>query len=320
MIWFKRKARNRRLGRERVLDVKLRSDQVRATRLRLVAIAMGFVFATVIGFYVVWRAGEWTLNRLIYENKSFAIQRVDVETDGVIAVDQLRRWAGVKPGENLLALDLARVKRDMEMVSAIRSVAVERIMPNTLRLRVTEREPLAQVCVPRLQANGGYEMALLHLDEEGYVMTLLDPRQRAAPPAPGDEVLPEIRVSNLNDMAPGRRVDSPQVRSALQLISAFAHSPMAGLVDLQIIDVTSPDILQVTTSQKSIITFSIQDPDRQLARWREIYNQGQRLGKAISTLDLSVPNNIPACFVDAGAVPPVSPRSKSPQHIRRKNV
>jgi cell division septal protein FtsQ len=298
----------------------LRSDQVRKTRLRLVAIALGFVFATVIGFYVVWRAGEWTLNRLIYENKAFAIQRIDVETDGVIALDQLRRWAGVKPGENLLALDLARVKRDMEMVSAIRSVAVERIMPGTLRLRVAEREPLAQVCVPRLQANGAYEMTVLHLDEDGYVMTLLDPRQRAAPPAPGDEVLPEIRVGNLNDIAPGRRVDSPQVRSALQLISAFEHSPMAGLVDLQIIDVSSPDILQVTTSQKSKITFSIQDPDRQLARWREIYNQGQRLGKAISTLDLSVPNNIPACFVDAGAVPPVNPRIKNPQHIRRKNV
>src|SRR5260221_6207407 len=121
MIWFKRKARNRRLGREHVLDVKLRSDQVRKTRLRLMAIALGFVFATVIGFYVVWRAGEWTLNRLIYENRSFAIQRVDVETDGVIAVDQLRRWAGVKPGEKLVAVEVARGQQDKGTVFALRS-------------------------------------------------------------------------------------------------------------------------------------------------------------------------------------------------------
>src|SRR5581483_9802494 len=113
--WFNRKPKNRRLGREHVLDVKLRSDQVRATRMRLAAIAMGLLFATVFGFYLVWRAGEWALNRLVYENKAFAVQEIQVQTDGVIAEDQLRRWAGVKPGENLLALDLGRVKRNVEM-------------------------------------------------------------------------------------------------------------------------------------------------------------------------------------------------------------
>ena len=56
------------------------------------------------------------------------------------SADQLRRWAGVKPGENLFALDLARVKRDLEMVPLIDSVSVERVLPRTLRIRVTERE------------------------------------------------------------------------------------------------------------------------------------------------------------------------------------
>ncbi len=145
MSWFNGKAKNRRLGRTHVLDVKLRSDQVRASRMRLVAISLGLVFATVAGFYLVWRTGEFALDRLIYENKSFAITEIDVQTDGVLSSDQLRRWAGVRTGENLLALDLARVKRDLEMVSLIKSVAVERVLPHTLRLRVTERDALAQI-------------------------------------------------------------------------------------------------------------------------------------------------------------------------------
>ncbi len=45
-----------------------------------------------------------------------------------------------------------------------------------------------------------------------------------------------------------------------------------------------------------------------------------KIGKAIATLDLSVPNNIPAVLVDAGPAPPASPRTKTPQHIRKKNV
>ena len=119
-MWFKRKPKNRRLGREQVLDVKLRSSKVRAARTRMTAVSLGIVFATVFGLYMVYRGGEWLLNRLVYENRAFAIEEVDVQTDGIIPVDQLRRWSGIKPGENLLALDLGRVKRDLEMVPLVR--------------------------------------------------------------------------------------------------------------------------------------------------------------------------------------------------------
>ncbi len=73
--------------------------------------------------------GEWTLDKFVYENSEFAIRRVDVQTDGVISPDQLRRWSGVKPGDNLMALDLASVKRNLELVSTIGSVSVERVLP-----------------------------------------------------------------------------------------------------------------------------------------------------------------------------------------------
>jgi cell division septal protein FtsQ len=226
----------------------------------------------------------------------------------------------VKLGQNLFALDLGRVKRDLEMVSVVHSVAVERIMPNTLRLRVVERAPLAQFYVPRLQGTNGFQMAVFRLDEEGCVIAALEPRQRSEPATPADEVYPEIRGGNLNDMAPGKRVDSAQVRAALKLISEFEHSPMAGLVDLQQVDVSSPNVLQVKTTQDCKVTFSALDFDKQFGRWREINDEARKMGKAISTLDLSVPNNIPVLFVDAGTLPPVIPRTKTPQHTRKKNV
>ena len=320
MSWCKRKSKNRRLGNSHVLDVKLRSDQVRASRMRLAAAAFGLAFATIFGFFLVWRAGEFALSRFIYENKSFAVQEIDVQTDGVISQEQLRRWAGVKPGENLLALDLARVKRDLEMVSMIRSVAVERVLPHTLRLRVTERDPLAQIHILQTRAGGGVEMGVLHLDADGYVMMLLDPRQRATPATQTNDVLPLISGINQNELVPGKRLDSAQARSALQLISAFDRSPMSGLVDLETIDVSSPQILQVKTKQGSQITFSLVDLDQQLRRWREVQDQVQRISKAIATLDLSVPHNPPLRLSDAGAVPQAIPRSKNLQHNRKKNV
>ena len=320
-MWFKRKSKNRRLGRERVLDVKLRSSQVRAGRLRMLAVSLGLIFGTVFGLYLLWRTGEWALDRLVYENKAFAIQEVDVQTDGVIGVDQLRRWMGVKQGENLLALDLARVKRDLELVPLVQSVSVERILPRTLRVRVVEREPLAQINVPRPRPGGGVEVKVFQLDIDGYVMLPLDSQQRAGAVNQPVEQLPVISGVAGNELQPGRRIETAQVQASLQLIAAFEHSPMTGWVDLKHIDVSAQEVLVVTTGQGSEVTFGLKDVDQQLSRWRSIFDLGQKLGKAVSVLDLSVTDNIPARWVEAAALPAAeAPRLPKPLRTKRKHV
>jgi cell division septal protein FtsQ len=320
MFWFKRKSRNRRLGREYVLDVKLRSSQIRAARTRMAALGIGVVFTVVLGVFFLWRAGQWTLNRLVYENDAFAIEQIDIQTDGVIAVDQLRRWAGVRPGQNLLALDLAKLKRDLELVSCIQSTSVERILPRTLRVRVVEREPLAVIQVPRQRANGGVELAMFFLDADGYVMVPLEAHQRAMPaPPPGDQ-LPVISSVNGNEVRAGHRIESPQVRAALRLLLAYERSSMQGLVDLKRIDVAAPEVLVVTTGQESEITFGLAELDQQLRRWHQIFELGQRMGKAIATLDLAVTNNIPARWLEASAVPAMTPKPPRTVHPRKTHV
>ena len=320
MSWFKRQPKNRRLKRGHVLEVKLRSSQVRANRLRLISIVLGVSFGTVFGLYVVWRAADWTLNKLVYENNAFAIQEVEVQTDGVIARDQLRRWAGVKPGDNLFALDLTRVKRDLELSSLVQSVAVERVLPHTLKLRITEREPIAKISVPRPGANGEVEMMVLEFDSEGWVIQPLNPRQRAVPANPTDESLPKLVGINPAELLPGKRVESTQVRTALEFIARFERSPMGGMVDVVQIDLSSPEIMQVTTGQGSEITFATLDLDRQMRRWREVHELGQNNHIAIVSMDLSVSNNVPVRWIAATALPPVAPKKINPQRNRRKNV
>src|SRR5689334_15100401 len=113
---FRRQPRNRRLVREHVLDVKLRSSQVRAARGRMAALVAGVVVGGALGIYLLYRGGEWGLDRLLYKNPSFAIQEIDLQTDGVLVTEEIRRWAGVSAGQNLLALDLVRVKKNLEVV------------------------------------------------------------------------------------------------------------------------------------------------------------------------------------------------------------
>lgn len=317
---FGRKQKNRRLSRGHVLDVKLRSDQVRAARMRLGALAFGLIFGTVFGLYVLWRIGEWAMNRLVYENRAFAIAQIETYTDGIITPDQLQRWANVKVGENLLALDLARVKRDLEMVPLVGSVSVERILPRTLRIRVSEREPAAQVNVPRPNARGGVEVAVFHLDPDGYVMLPLDPRHRTTPANQPDDPLPVVTGIGAHDLQPGKRLELPQVQAAMRLVTEFAHSPMAGLVDLKRIDVGAAEVLVVTTGQGAEVTFGLQDLNRQLRRWREIHDVGQRMNKSLASLDLAVTNHIPARWLQISTGPVTAPKAPKALRTKRKNV
>jgi cell division protein FtsQ len=321
-MWFKREQnKNRRLHRHHVLDVKLRSDQVQATRLRLGLLALIVPLVTVLALYLVWRIGEATLNAFVYDNADFAIQQIDVQTDGVIAPEQLRRWTGVKPGANLIALDLAAVKRNLELVSVIDSVSVERVLPRTLKIRVTERDPIAQVNVPRADGANGIAVSVFQLDADGMVMQPLDPRLCTIPLAQMNSQLPVIAGVNAFQLQPGRRMELPQVQVALQLIAAFAKSPMAGLVDLRRVDISAPGVVVATTGQGSEITFGLDNLDQQLRRWRQIYDLGVRQQRAIASVDLAVANNVPVRWMLASAAPvSVTPKAVKPAKTRRKNV
>jgi cell division septal protein FtsQ len=219
-----------------------------------------------------------------------------------------------------LALDLARVKRDLEMIPLVQSVSVERIIPHTLRICVTEREPIAQVKLPELRPNAGAAPMVYQLDAEGYVMLPLDPRQRATPPPPNADVLPVVAGVSPTQLQPGRRVTALQVQAALKLIAAFDQSSMAGLVDLQRVDVSFPEVLVLRTGQGSEVTFGLANLEQQLRRWHEIYQLGQQSSNVIATLDLAVTNNIPVRWLEASAVPPATPKPAKTLRAKKKHV
>src|ERR1051325_1073354 len=248
-MFLKRKRKNRRLARDYVLDVKLSASQRRQNRLRRLTLFLGTLLVLLVTLFIAWRGGELLLRRLVFENPVFAIRTLHIETDGVLSTEQLRTWAGVKLGENLLALDLARVERDLKLVPAIESVVLERVLPHALTLRVTEREPIAQVMFPQLRSGLGYEGGIYALDANGYFMFPVEASQRAFPLAQTNDHLPVITGVPPRDIRPGKPTELSQVRAALALLKAFEHSSMAGLVDLKQIEIATAGVLTVKTAQ-----------------------------------------------------------------------
>ena len=320
-MWFKRKAKNRRFERSHVLDVKLRSQQVRAVRFRLLSGVLGVSFGTLLVLFLLWQGGSFVLDRLVFQNPAFAITKIEVQTDGDLPLIQLRRWAGVKEGDNLFALDLARVRRDLELVPWIRAASIERVIPHTLRLSVSEREPVAQASKWQPAARGnGLEPVVFLLDADGYVMRPRDAWAAVSLSVSSNAPLPRLTGVDDAELRPGRQIESEQARAALRLVDAFDRSPMFNQVELNEIDVAMPDLLRVTTCQSNDVTFAVAGLETQLSRWRLIHDAGLSSRKGIATLDLSVSNHIPATWFEASALPAVKPKAVKTSRTRKKHV
>jgi hypothetical protein len=320
-MFFKRKRKNRRHSRGYVLDVKLSASRRRENRLRRLVLFLGTSLILLLTLFICWRGGEMLLRHFVYENRAFAIDRIDTETDGVLSAEQIRTWAGVELKDNLLALDLVRVERDLKMVPAIDSVVVERVLPRTLRLRITEREPIAQVVLAQLRAGGAYDGGVYTLDGSGHFMFPVDATQRAVPAVQTNDHLPILTGIPPRDIRPGKQTESWQVLAALELIRAFERSPMVGQVDLKQINVAGAGVLVVTTGQGNEVTFSLTDFEPQLRRWRLVHDHALRFGRHITALDLAVANNSPMLWTDAsGIAPPLPPKPLKASRYKKKHV
>jgi len=287
---------NRRRHRENsnVLRVKLRTDELRRVRTRFAAQVLTVFLSGAALLFIGWRGVDWAVKEFVTENPAFVTKTIDLQTDGVLTTEALRRWAGVHIGENLMRFDLTRIKRELELVPLIQSVAVERALPDTLRIRVTERVPMAQVPVLRPRAGGGYTPVLHLLDASGHVMLPPDRTMVADPKSLQLDWLTELRGVNDVDL---RRADIRRV------------------------DVSTPEILVATTSTGSEITFAAhRDFDTQLRRWRAVQDVATQQGKAIATLDVSISQNLPARWVEASTVPAPPAKPAKPAPYRRKNA
>lgn len=182
--------------------------RTRRNHRRLQAQKLLVIFANVVLFALIVLAGLW-LYRKTQEDVRFRVTRI--ATTGVIhtpraVLDEIEtRYQGA----NLFRLDIEDVRSDLRPVSWIKSVAVEKTLPNTLVIHITERRPVALVLD---------RSALRYVDGDGVVFAALSP-------AVGDPSLPIVTGWSADLQRSVRflaqlRVASPELYSRVSELSA----------------------------------------------------------------------------------------------------
>lgn len=73
----------------------------------------------------------------------FAVEEIEVSSDGRLTVEQIRAWSGVERGMSLWSIDPARVEARLRAHPWVRSATVRREFPHRLLMTVRTRRPLA---------------------------------------------------------------------------------------------------------------------------------------------------------------------------------
>ncbi|HLG90048.1 MAG TPA: cell division protein FtsQ/DivIB [Alphaproteobacteria bacterium] len=104
----------------------------------------------VVGF-LAWRSGrlesalDWMETRAVDATASVGFRVEDVEVAGRVETDPkaLLDALGLKRGDPLLAFDPATARERVEALPWVASAAVERLFPDTIRIVIVERRPIA---------------------------------------------------------------------------------------------------------------------------------------------------------------------------------
>jgi cell division protein FtsQ len=323
MSLFKRNKNSRRKEKREALSVKTRGGELRGRRARFLATLLCFSLSLFMLVLLGWKGVDFVMREAVYTNPRLAIEQIDIETDGVLSPEKIREWARIKKGENLLALDLSRLKRDLELHPLIESASAEKILPRQVRISIVERKPVAVVYLyhagTNLLQNG---LDRVYLDAAGMVIPPLLTVERNPAADPNPSALPALTGFNSRELRPGAIVDSPQIRAALDLISEYERSPVASSLEFRSIDLSSPQTLLARVNAETEITFAPENFARQLARLQMTLDFARRQNRTLATLDLAVGNYVPARWVEPSTNAPAALLPIIPQNStnRKKHV
>ena len=152
------------------------------------------MFLLLAGLALVIAANLW--------KSRLTVGRVEVTGNRIVETNEILQLAHVSEGAKLYELDLMSIRNDVLTHNFIKEVSVERDLPSTLVIRVTERSPIAMVNRSEIR----------YLDPEGVIL----------PHSLSRELFDLPMISGIDATVPlavGTRIHNAHILEALDILS-----------------------------------------------------------------------------------------------------
>ena len=259
---------------------RVRRNQHQIQFQRILVIARNFLFIAAIAIGASWAY------RNMESNTRFAVKQIEV-TGAVhtpkAAIDAItQRYVGV----NFFKIDLARMQRDFGSLAWIQRISIEKKIPDSLRINVVERTPVAIV-----RDHDGW---LQYVDGSGVVLAELSP-------SIGDDDLPLIVMDGAGHSPAevGAPSDAELARTVRFVRDLKSADPALYSRVGEVRPVAPRGFAIFDRDLNTTVYLNAEDA---VSKWRSLYSvmQGEGLGKsAIEYADLR--------FADRIVVKPIHP-------------
>jgi POTRA domain-containing FtsQ-type protein len=289
------RARNRRLSsfrqrrQQHLLDVKVRSRKAVAHRNRRVLVAFSKIVLVIALLSGIYLGARFAAKRFFLENPDYKLTNIEVQTDGTLQREQILNAANLREGENIFRVSLASVHDRLQELPQIDQVEVVRKLPAEIDIRIVERKPIAWITSEKQISDPFASEAAFLVDARGVLMK----EKKLLPEYLG---LPLILGCRSESLEPGKIVDSPETKAALELLRLSTRSFMQTRFQIREIDVSKGYCLMVTDKNHSKVTFGFDNLDLQLQRLEQFLIYSDDAHREIATVNLLVQRNIPVTF------------------------
>ena len=279
--WKRKKRKNRRQGSRPTTLLMVNARLAEQRKARMYRVGTGAVILS--GFSgLVWLGamGVQFFTRLLFtENPRFSIQRLDLKSDDKLKFKHIKEYAHLEEGQNLFAVDLAKIQKDLESVPLVSSVDVFRRLPDTLGVRVAERVAIARL---------GKDDRRHHLavDREGYV---LGPSSRSSSQ-------PALEGFQAEGLRPGSYLEDTLIKEALSVIELCETTRLGHIVKISQINVDHPEYLDLRLRKNIRVLMGRDKVEWRLKRLASILQKASSMGRRIFSVDLTVDKNFPTQF------------------------
>jgi len=144
-------------------------QRMKARRVRRGPLARAVLLLRLLALVVVTLGVGWGVYAKTMGSERLKVGRVEVRGSRFLSEGEVRELLGPAVGENILGLDIDALKARLRSSPWVADATVGRTLPDTLRVEITERVPLALAEVERLYL----------MDKDGGLIDLYGPRTAA---------------------------------------------------------------------------------------------------------------------------------------------
>ena len=284
-----RMSNSRQRRQQHLLDVKVRSRRATQHRNRRVLVVVSKIVLVVglcFGVCIGVREGA---RKFFFENPSYRLSRIEVQTDGTLQREQILKTTGLREGESIFRVNLARVHDALQQLPQVDEVQITRKLPSEIDIRITERKPVAWITGEKQITDPFAAEGAFLVDGRGVLMK----EKKLLPEYLG---LPLITGCTSEALEAGKIVGSFEAKAALELLRLSTRSFMQMRFQIREIDVSKGYCLLVTDKNRTQVTFGFDNIDGQLQRLEQFLVYSDDSKRELATVNLIVQRNIPVTF------------------------